>query len=233
MNTVAVYSGGMDSTVLLYHLLEDGHQVRALSVNYGQKHSKELKHAASICAELGVEHRIADLRSISDLLAGSSLTSPDIQIPEGHYAEENMKTTVVPNRNMILLAIATGWAISIKAGSVSYGAHSGDHAIYPDCRDEFAAGMDHVMSLADWHSVTLNRPFVNLAKTDIAKLGAKLKVPFSRTWSCYKGNELHCGKCGTCVERREAFYLAELEDPTIYESDAPPIETCLLRPTKG
>lgn len=217
----------MDSTVLLYQLLNAGDDVLALSIDYGQRHKKELECARSLCKDLGVEHRIADLTSLTPLLAGSSLTSPEIEVPEGHYAEDNMKATVVPNRNMILLSVATGWAISAGADSVSYAAHSGDHAIYPDCREEFAEGMNHVMGLADWQKVALDRPFVSLTKADIVKLGAELGVPFERTWSCYKGGELHCGRCGTCVERREAFYLAGIEDPTIYADSAPSLESMI------
>ena len=217
----------MDSTVLLYQLLNAGDDVLALSIDYGQRHKKELECARSLCKDLGVEHRIADLTSLTPLLAGSSLTSPEIEVPEGHYAEDNMKATVVPNRNMILLSVATGWAISAGAESVSYAAHSGDHAIYPDCREEFAEGMNHVMGLADWQKVALDRPFVSLTKADIVKLGAQLGVPFERTWSCYKGGELHCGRCGTCVERREAFYLAGVDDPTIYADSAPTLEAMI------
>lgn len=217
----------MDSTVLLYQLLNAGDDVLALSIDYGQRHKKELECARSLCKDLGVEHRIADLTSLTPLLAGSSLTSPEIEVPEGHYAEDNMKATVVPNRNMILLSVATGWAISAGAESVSYAAHSGDHAIYPDCREEFAEGMNHVMGLADWQKVALDRPFVSLTKADIVKLGAELGVPFERTWSCYKGGELHCGRCGTCVERREAFYLAGVDDPTIYADSAPSLEAMI------
>jgi len=224
MKTVLIHSGGMDSTVLLYHLLDKGNEVRALSVDYGQRHKKELQLAKYLCGKLGVEHRIADLTELTSLLAGSSLTSEDIDVPEGHYAEDNMKLTVVPNRNMILLSVATGWAISTKSDSVSYAAHSGDHAIYPDCREEFAEGMDHVMGLADWHSVSLNRPFVAMTKADVVKRGAELSAPFESTWSCYKGLELHCGRCGTCVERREAFYLAGVDDPTGYLPNAPSVE---------
>ncbi len=229
MQTVLILSGGMDSTVLLYHLLAEGVAVKALSINYGQRHSKELAQAAEICSEVGVYHQIADLRSISGLLAGSSLTSADIEVPEGHYAEENMKATVVPNRNMIMLAVATGWAISVKADSVSYAAHSGDHAIYPDCRKEFADAMHTVMGLADWHPVKLHRPFVGMTKADIARRGHDLGVPFEKTWSCYKGLDLHCGRCGTCVERREAFEIAGLQDPTDYDPDAPPLHQLLNR----
>mgnify|MGYP006077320679 CR=1 FL=1 len=224
MKTILVHSGGMDSTVLLYHLLDAGVEVKALSIDYGQRHKKELVLAKSVCEKLGVEHRIADLTALTPLLAGSSLTSDDIEVPDGHYAEENMKVTVVPNRNMILLAVATGWAVSTKSDTVSYAAHSGDHAIYPDCREEFAAGMNSVMQLADWHVVKLDRPFVAMTKADVAKRGAELGVPFEETWSCYKGLDLHCGRCGTCVERREAFHLAGVIDPTPYADTAPSIE---------
>ena len=137
MKTVLIYSGGLDSTVLLYELLAQGDDVAALSVDYGQRHRREIDAAQSIAASLGVEHRVADLSGIRGLLAGSSQTSDDVDVPEGHYAEESMKATVVPNRNMIMLSLAVGWAISRKADRVAYAAHGGDHAIYPDCRAEF------------------------------------------------------------------------------------------------
>lgn len=225
MKTVLIYSGGLDSTVLLCQLVDAGHEVHALSINYGQRHNKELHAAKSITTRIGVEHRIADLTSLTPLLAGSSLTSADIEVPQGHYAEDNMKATVVPNRNMILLAVAAGWAISLKADLIAYAAHSGDHAIYPDCRNAFADAMDAAIRLADWHEVRLERPFVNMTKADIVRRGAELDVLFAETWSCYQGRELHCGRCGTCIERREAFYLAGVEDPTPYADDAPNIET--------
>jgi len=223
MKTILIHSGGMDSTVLLYHLLAEGHTVKALSIDYGQRHRKELEFAAELTAQLGVEHKIADLRSVTELLAGSSLTSADIEVPEGHYAEDNMKATVVPNRNMILLSLAAGWAISNRYDHVSYAAHAGDHDIYPDCREEFTDALDKAIRLADWHEVSLHRPFVTKTKADIAALGAELGVPFEKTWSCYKGGELHCGRCGTCVERREAFHLAGIQDPTEYHLNAPSI----------
>lgn len=216
--TVLIYSGGIDSTVLLYDLLNSGYDVKALSVNYGQRHGKELDCAKSLCKQLNVEHHVADLTALNPLLSGSSLTSPHVQVPEGHYEDESMKATVVPNRNMILLSIATGWAMSTGASSVSYAAHSGDRAIYPDCREEFADAMNGVMEIAGWDKVSLNRPFSSLAKADIVKLGDELDVPFEQTWSCYKGGQVHCGVCGTCVERREAFQLSGVTDPTIYDN---------------
>jgi 7-cyano-7-deazaguanine synthase len=214
--TVILLSGGLDSTVLLYQLREAGSEVRALSVNYGQRHSKELESAREVARLTGTEHRIADLSAVSSFLAGSALTSSDVPVPLGHYEDESMKLTVVPNRNMILLSLATAWAVSTKSDAVAYAAHNGDHAIYPDCRAEFADAMSRAISLCDWHPVTLRRPFVDLTKADIVRLGTELGVPFELTWSCYQGTEVHCGECGTCVERREAFLLAGVPDPTPY-----------------
>ncbi|NCG08213.1 MAG: 7-cyano-7-deazaguanine synthase QueC [Verrucomicrobia bacterium] len=225
MKTVLIYSGGLDSTVLLYHLLDAGHSVQALSVDYGQRHACELEQAAAICAKLGVPFQRADLSGIRPLLAGSSLTSPDIPVAEGHYTEASMKSTVVPNRNMLLLALATSHALSSGAEEVAYAAHHGDHAIYPDCRPEFADAMATAIGLCDWNSVRLSRPFVDWSKADIARRGAELDVPFETTWSCYKGGKVHCGRCGTCIERREAFDLAEIEDLTPYANDAPDLAT--------
>jgi 7-cyano-7-deazaguanine synthase len=207
----------MDSTVLLYHLHSQGYDVKALSVDYGQRHRKELDSARTICRMLGITHEVADLRGITHLLKGSSLTDSEIDVPEGHYAEESMKVTVVPNRNMIMLSVAIGYAISLGANFVAYGAHAGDHVIYPDCRPEFASAVNTAAMLADWHQVELLRPFIRLTKAEIAKRGTELNVPFDQTWSCYKGGERHCGRCGTCVERAEAFYLAGVNDPTDYE----------------
>ena len=227
MKTVLVYSGGLDSTVLLYHLLAAGDSVSTLAVNYGQRHFKELVQARLITSELAVEHREIDLTSVNQLLGGSSLTDETISIPHGHYEEDNMKSTVVPNRNMILLSMAAGWAISQKADCVSYAAHSGDHAIYPDCRNEFAEALDKAIRLADWQEVYLNRPFVDLTKAEIVKRGSELNVPFENTWSCYEGQEFHCGRCGTCIERREAFHLAGVNDPTPYSQDAPTVDAMI------
>lgn len=216
MKTILIYSGGLDSTVLLFKLLREGHEVRALGINYGQRHRKELDAATRICKGAGVDYKIADLTGIRPFLAGSSQTDDSVPVPHGHYEEESMKLTVVPNRNMIMLSIAVAYAISTKSHSVSYAAHGGDHTIYPDCREEFAETMNRAAMLADWHPVNIDRPFVKMSKADIAALGNRLGVPMEMTWSCYEGGEHHCGKCGTCVERREAFQIAGIPDQTIY-----------------
>jgi 7-cyano-7-deazaguanine synthase len=214
--TVIIHSGGMDSTVLLAHLLAEGREVHALSVDYGQRHRRELVAAAEICAHYQVPHRIADLRGVTSLFGANALTDSQVAVPEGHYEEASMKATVVPNRNMLLIATAAAWAMSLKVSSVAYGAHGGDHAIYPDCRPAFADALDKAIRLADWHEVSLERPFVGMDKTAIVRLGVELGVPFALTWSCYVGGEQHCGKCGTCVERKEAFLRAGVTDPTAY-----------------
>jgi 7-cyano-7-deazaguanine synthase len=218
VKTVVVYSGGLDSTVLLHQLLADGDQVLALSVDYGQRHRVELEYARRLAEAVGIEWRLADLSSVGQLLGGSSLTSPDVAVPHGHYAEQSMKQTVVANRNMIMLSVAAGWAISQRADRVAYAAHTGDHAIYPDCRPEFAEAVDRAIRLADWHEIHLVCPFVRLTKAQIVARGAELGVDFAKTWSCYKGGAIHCGRCGTCFERREAFSQAGVHDPTKYEA---------------
>ncbi len=215
---VVVLSGGMDSATLLYHLVGAGHEVRAISINYGQRHARELLAAAELSRLVKVEHIVADLTGINPLLGDNSLSGRKIDVPEGHYADETMKLTVVPNRNMILLAVATAWAVRLKYDAVAYGAHTGDHTIYPDCRPQFAEALDKAVQLCDWHKVRLLRPFVELDKSQIAQLGHSLGVPFHLTWTCYKGGERHCGKCGSCSERREAFAKAGIADPTDYET---------------
>lgn len=218
MKTVAIFSGGLDSTVLLHLLRAAGDEVAAVSIDYGQRHRVELGYAERTAKQLGIPWQKADLSAVAPLLAGSSLTSDEIAVPHGHYAEENMKQTVVPNRNMIMLAVAAGWAIGQQADRLAYGAHSGDHTIYPDCRPEFIAAMAAALKLADWHSLELFTPFANMTKADIVRRGAELDVDFAATWSCYEGGEIHCGACGTCVERREAFADAGVADPTEYRA---------------
>ena len=219
--TVVIFSGGMDSTTLLYHLHREKHDIFALSVDYGQRHRVELEYARRLANELNVPFEIADLRSITRLISGSSQTDDSVSVPLGHYNSENMKATVVPNRNMIMLAVAAGWAIQLKANHIAYAAHAGDHTIYPDCRAEFADAMSLAIGLADWHQVSLLRPFVAMTKTQIATYGCKLGVPFEQTWSCYVGGTVHCGACGTCIERRESFLEARIQDPTTYGEGAP------------
>lgn len=212
-----VYSGGLDSTVLLHKLAAEGRADGALWVDYGQRHAREYECADYNSRKLGVKLDVADISSLKPLFGDNALTCKSAEVPEGNYAYENMKTTVVPNRNMILVAIAAARAIAIGTNSVAYAAHSGDHAIYPDCRTEFADALDNVLRLCHYEPIRLERLFVNMTKADIVRLGAGLGVDFSHTWSCYKGGEKHCGKCGTCTERREAFALAGVPDPTAYE----------------
>lgn len=224
-STVAVFSGGLDSTVLLHAMLKQGVDVRgAISIDYGQKHAKEIEQAARICEWSNIEHKAVDLRSIAQLFGESSLIAGNEEIPEGHYEEETMKSTVVPNRNMILISVAAAWATSKKVDTIAYAAHSGDHAVYPDCREEFAVALDRAIQLCDWHPLRLYRPLVSVSKADIVRIGSEVGAPMELSWSCYKGGTLHCGRCGTCIERREAFHLAEVEDPTQYEATAPGLE---------
>ena len=201
---VVIYSGGMDSFTVLNRALKDGKQVYALSFDYGQRHVKELACAAKVCQELNVPHKVVDISAINQLLAGSSLTD-DIEIPEGHYEEESMKSTVVPNRNMILLSLAVGYAVSVEASQVYYGAHSGDHAIYPDCRPEFVLKMNDVCKIANYDAVEIFSPYLEVSKTAILTDGLAMGLDYSNTWTCYNGREHACGKCGACVERLEAF----------------------------
>ena len=213
---VVIYSGGMDSFTVLNKAIKDGKTVYALSFDYGQKHVKELVCAASVCKELGIEHKIIDISAINQLLAGSSLTD-DIEIPEGHYEEESMKSTVVPNRNMILISLAVGYAVSVGASQVYYGAHSGDHAIYPDCRPEFVQKMNDVCQIANYDAVEIYSPYLNNSKIDILTDGLSMGLDYSKTWTCYNGREKACGKCGACQERLEAFEENKATDPISYE----------------
>lgn len=221
MKKVVVYSGGLDSTVLLGSELKQGHEVVAVSVFYGQRHSRELEAASAVCRTLGVEHVTADLGGLKELLKGSSQTDPTVPVPHGHYAEESMKLTVVPNRNMLLLATAGALAISRKCHAIAYAAHAGDHAIYPDCRESFVKPLAEALYEADWHKVSLERPFVNISKTQIVSLGHTLGLNhvMALSYSCYEGGELHCGLCGTCQERRTAFRDAGVLDPTPYNPE--------------
>lgn len=217
MKVVSLLSGGMDSVCALHDAAARGEEVvLALSFDYGSKHNhRELPMARWQAERLGVPHRVVALDFMDQLFASDLLRSGG-EIPEGHYEEASMKRTVVPFRNGILLSIAAGAAESLGAEGLLIAAHSGDHAIYPDCREEFMASMERAITLGTYAGIRLLRPFIALRKEGIAARGAELGVDFSRTWSCYKGEELHCGRCGTCVERQEAFALAGVPDPTLY-----------------
>ena len=216
-NLVVVYSGGMDSFTLLHRARAAGHQVHALSFDYGQRPVRELEYASRVCADLGISHKVLDVTAMSQIMGGSALTD-DIDVPEGHYEDANMKSTVVPNRNMILLSLAIGYAVSLKAEAVWYGAHGGDHAIYPDCRPEFVEKMDAVSRIANYEPVAVVAPYLHSTKGDILRDGLAMGLDYSRTWTCYNGRDKACGRCGSCVERLEAFAENGVQDPLAYET---------------
>lgn len=218
METIVICSGGLDSVTLAHKAAAERRLAGLLSFDYGQRHVKEVDSARACAARLGVPHRVVDLRGVGAALSGSALTD-DVDVPDGHYAEETMKITIVPNRNAIMLAVAFGMAAAQKAGAVAAAVHGGDHFIYPDCRPGFIAAFQAMQdaALEGYADVRLWTPYVNGSKADIVTDGARLKVPFDKTWSCYKGRARHCGRCGTCVERREAFHLAGVADPTAYD----------------
>lgn len=212
MKIIAVMSGGMDSTTMVYQLLAQGNEVMAVSFNYGQRHKLELDKARNTCNRLNIPHKVIDISFIKEFISNSSLTG-DIAVPEGHYADENMKQTVVPNRNMIMAAIAIGVAVNEDFDAIALGVHSGDHAIYPDCRPEFIAALDTIARIANFKPIEVMAPFLNLDKGDIAIIGKGLDVDYEQTLTCYNGESKPCGKCGACVERKEAFGKAKFQDP--------------------
>lgn len=217
MRVVAIASGGMDSATMLWWLRNEGYEVKALGFDYGQRHAKELEHLNMICGVGKFALDVVDCRSLRSFLGGSSQTDDKVEVPEGHYADASMKLTVVPNRNMIMIAIAAGHAVSLGYEMVAYGAHAGDHPIYPDCRPRFAMEMSAALMTATGDKVTLIAPFIHDTKSFICERGLAMGVPYNLTWSCYKGGEKHCGKCGTCVERLEAFHDNGVEDVVEYE----------------
>lgn len=216
MKTILVYSGGLDSTTLLYKLLADGDTVHALSFNYGQRHKKELKAAAKIChayrqasknlqkTGANLSHKIIDVTAVKNLLSGSALTD-NVVVPEGHYKAKTMRATVVPNRNMIFISLAAAAAVSMKFDRIALAVHAGDHAIYPDCRPGFIRAAEKTLRAGNYEKIKIYAPFLRITKSEIAKIGKRLGVPFSETWTCYKGQSKPCGKCGACVERAEAL----------------------------
>lgn len=218
---VVLVSGGMDSVTALYDAGKSYDVVAGLSFDYGAKHNdREIPFAADHCRELGIRHEVISLAFINRLFRSDLLKSGG-EVPDGHYEELTMKQTVVPFRNGIMMAIAAGIAESMGAKGLVIAAHSGDHAIYPDCREDFMKSMGEAIRLGTYAQVEVIRPFIAMRKAEIVKRGLDLGVDFSRTWSCYKGGDLHCGKCGTCVERREAFIVAGINDPTVYKEAGP------------
>lgn len=220
-SVVVLLSGGMDSVAAFYEAMSQHKVVAAISFDYGAKHNhKELPFAAYHCRKFNIEHRVIPLSFVGELFKSDLLKSGGA-IPDGHYEEETMKSTVVPFRNGIMLSIAAGFAESKGASGLVIAAHAGDHAIYPDCREEFMKSMGDAIQLGTYAGIKLLRPFISMTKAEIASRGQALGVDFLHTWSCYKGGTLHCGTCGTCVERREAFVVAGIADPTVYASREP------------
>ncbi|MCS7118985.1 MAG: 7-cyano-7-deazaguanine synthase QueC [Archaeoglobaceae archaeon] len=220
MKVVLILSGGVDSSTLLYYLLHKGYSIHALTFIYGQKHSKEIDCAKKVtehASRIGpVIHKIVDISSIHELISKGAITGDD-EIPEGYYTEDKQRLTIVPNRNMILLSIAAGYAVKLGLREVYYAAHKSD-CMYPDCRKEFIKAMDTAIYLANiWEPVELKAPFIDMKKVEIVSLGLQLGVPYELTWSCYSGGERPCLKCGTCVERTEAFILNNSRDPLLSE----------------
>ena len=212
---VIVYSGGMDSFTLINYALVKKYDVSAITFNYGQRHRKELNFVENFCINNSVKLKLVDISDIKPLLQGSSLTD-NISVPHGHYENNTMKSTVVPNRNMIMISIAIAYAISIKYKEVWYGAHSGDHSIYPDCRPEFVDSMNKTSKLANYEPILVKAPFINLSKGKILARGLLMGLDYSQTWTCYEGKEKACGKCGACIERLEAFEQNNELDPLKY-----------------
>lgn len=214
-DSIIVVSGGVDSITMLYEYQD--RIALGVSFNYGSNHNaKEIPLAKMHCERLGIKHIVIDLDFMGKYFQSSLLQGADA-IPEGNYADENMRSTVVPFRNGIMLSIAAGLAETHELAYVMLANHAGDHTIYPDCRPEFVESMSAAIEAGTYSQTKILAPYTHITKADIAARGKALGIDYSETWSCYKGGDIHCGKCGTCVERREAFALAGIEDQTKYE----------------
>ena len=215
---IIVLSGGMDSGVLLADYSTKVDFVGAIFFNYGSRHNlKEMACAEILAERYGVPLHKIDMPFINQLFNSSLLSSSDMEIPDGHYEEESMKSTVVPFRNGIMLAIATGFAESSDADLVLIGSHAGDHAIYPDCRPEFNQAFAQAAKHGTYNQVEISAPYSTISKGGIAKIGYAIDFPFQNSWTCYKGQEVHCGTCGSCTERKEALAQPGHSDPTKYQ----------------
>lgn len=213
-DSIIIVSGGLDSITLLYDKQETIEL--AISFDYGQNHAeKEIPFAAYHCNKLGISHIIIPLKFMQSYFKSSLIEGSD-KIPDGHYAEDNMKSTVVPFRNGIMLSIAVGIAESHNLNRIYIANHGGDHTIYPDCRPEFISSMNRAATTGTFNNTRIEAVYTNMSKADIVRRGLSLGIDYSKTWSCYKNGEHQCGKCGTCVERREAFKVVGVEDPTTY-----------------
>jgi len=218
---VIIASGGIDSSTLLYKMVSEGFLVYGLTFIYGQRHLREVNSAKRISEGLEILHKVVDISAMKELLLGSALTDSNVVVPEvpetaDHY--ETLKATIVPNRNAIFLSMAIGYAESIGANHVFFGAHFSDRGVYPDCRKEFVDAFQNSERLAtDNPDLVIDAPFVDIEKSEIVKLGTELGVPFVDTWTCYKGGEVHCGVCSSCRERKRAFVESGIVDPTEYE----------------
>ena len=215
-DSLIIVSGGMDSITLLYDRKDS--IALALSFDYGSNHnSREIPYAQLHCQRLGIRHIVIPLDFMHQYFTSSLLEGAEA-IPDGHYADENMKSTVVPFRNGIMLSVAIGIAESNGLKKVLIANHGGDHAIYPDCRPDFISAINKAAMSGTYLNVEVDAPYTNISKTDIARRGAALGIDYSETWSCYKGGDVHCGTCGTCVERKEALHDAGIDDKTEYIS---------------
>ena len=215
MKAVLILSGGLDSTTLLYKMRMGGYEVHALTFDYAQRHRKEIDCARRVASLLGVPHRVVDLSCLAAILGDSALLGGK-EVPSCHYTEDSARQTIVPNRNMILLSVAAGYAEACEIPEVFYAAHRNDSTIYPDCRAEFVEALKPAVRLATaWHPVELQAPFILLSKAEIVKMGLEMRVPYELTWSCYRGEEWPCRSCPTCIEREEAFLLNGALDPLL------------------
>lgn len=222
---LVVYSGGMDSFTLLHHALQNPseREVGAISFNYGQRHVRELECARKVCRNLQIEHTVVDMQGLGALLTGggtSLIPNGDNDVPEGHYAAENMHSTVVPNRNMIMLSIAAGFAAANGYNTLATAVHAGDHHIYPDCRPEFIRSVSDTLRVSQYQEIHMWTPYLTISKGDILRQGLErvgLRAEeYADTWTCYKGGESPCGRCGSCVERLESFHECGAADPLPY-----------------